>query len=151
MSDAKRRLRWSRFGLTINTNKRILRGDPEHDAFVKVFSESIEDILNNIGDYLTFTQGEYTAANFSEVNVQYCVEPAPKTNCVHSHIYIGLKHKTNLRLNYGTILDKIKGDMNLAGVNMKNRILHSEGDAERWVEYMTKYADGKADEVPPPK
>lgn len=148
MADAKKRNRWSRFGLTINTNQRILREDAAYDPFAAKFSASIEDILANIGDYLTFTQGEFTAENFPEVDVQYCLEPAPKTNCVHAHIYIGMKHKTNLRLNYGAILDKVKKDMDLGGVNMKNRILHSEGDAQRWVEYMTKYADGQDVEAP---
>lgn len=147
MADAKKRQnRWLRFGLTINTNQRILRGDPKYEEFAGKFSGSIEGILNNIGEYLKFTYGDYSADNFKNVDVRYCLEPAPKTNCVHAHIYLGFQHKTNLHLDYDKILDKVKADIELPSINMKNKILRTQEDADRWIDYMTKYVNGEADE-----
>lgn len=128
------RFRWSRWGLTINTNQNKCS-----TSFIKKFNNAMKDILENIGEYLTFKKGEYTSQYFSpDSELIFVISRGNKLSCYHSHALIALKHKANIHLDREKIAQKIKDTLKLSNIHIDWKILRSESDVEGWKKYMNE-------------
>jgi hypothetical protein len=130
----------SAFFLTISTNQRYAKDDPNIENDEEVFEDSIKDILENLGQYLRFRADGHSWASgqIHSVEVDYTVERG-RTNQIHTHILIKIKHNSNIQLDYGLIKAKICGDLGLENVYMNNKLLGDNAwGADFLIEYVAK-------------
>jgi hypothetical protein len=118
------KIKRSAFFLTISTNQRYAVDDPNIENDEEVFEDSIKGVLENLGKYVRFRADghSWTSGKIQSVEVDYTVERG-KTNQIHTHILIKIKHDSNIQLNYGAIKEKICGDLGLDNVYMNNKLL----------------------------
>lgn len=114
----------SAFFLTISTNQRYAEDDPNIENDEAVFEESIQSVLQDLGTYIRFrTDGDsWTSGKIQSVEVDYTVERG-RTNQIHTHILIKIKHDSNIQLDYGAIKRKICDDLGLDNLYVNNKLL----------------------------
>jgi hypothetical protein len=130
----------SAFFLTISTNQRYAQDDPNIENDEEVFEESIRTILEDLGKYVRFRADghSWTSGKIHSVEVDYTVERG-KTNQIHTHILIKIKHDSNIQLNYGAIKEKICDDLGLGNVYMQNKLLGQNAwGADFLMDYVSK-------------
>jgi hypothetical protein len=114
----------SAFFLTISTNQRYAEDDPNIENDEAVFEESIQSVLQDMGKYIRFRADghSWTSGKIQSVEVDYTVERG-RTNQIHTHILIKIKHDSNIQLDYGAIKKKICDDLGLDNLYVNNKLL----------------------------
>jgi hypothetical protein len=129
----------SNFLLTINTNQRYKEGDENLDNDIEVFDTTIQDILNNIGDYIKLPPEDKFDENYiKDVNIDYTIEKGSKAHQIHVHILFKFKHNTKIQLNYDKIKEKITTDLGLPNVYLYNKLVRNSG-ADNIIDYLNKF------------
>ena len=127
--------KFSSFFVTINTNQSYKEDDPSIDDDAQIFSSVIEDILNNIGDYITLPVGD-DLSKVKDADLEYVVERGSKMRSLHTHIMIKFKHNSNVKLNYKKIKDKIKSELGLNNIYFQNKMVRANN--ENLANYLNK-------------
>ena len=129
----------SNFLLTINTNQQYKDDDEHLDEDIEIFEETINEILNNIDQYVNLPEGDkWDDETVESIDIDYVIERGTKRNQLHIHILLKFKHHTKIQLNYQKIKDKIKGDLGLNNVYMLNKLIKNSGN-DNIIEYLNKY------------
>lgn len=134
----------SAFFLTISTNQRYAENDPNIENDEEVFEDSIKSVLEDLGKYIRFRADGHTweSGKIHSVEVDYTVERG-RTNQIHAHILIKIKHDSNIQLKYGDIKEKICNDLGLDNLYVNNKLLGANawgGDFLR--DYVNKMLGG---------
>jgi hypothetical protein len=127
----------SNFFLTINTNQRYDDKDAHLDNDTTMLREVMDDMLNNIEQYVKLPADASWDNDVKDVDVEYVVEKGGEKNCLHCHIFLKFTHTTDVKLNYPAIKSKICTSLGLPNIYMMNRV--SKGSNENILEYMNKY------------
>jgi hypothetical protein len=129
----------SNFLLTINTNQRYPENDKDLENDIEVFDSTIQNILNNVGDYINLPSDHKFDEHFiKDVDIDYTIEKGTKNNQLHIHIMFKFKHKTKIQLNYEKIKEKITKDLGLDNVYLFNRLIRNSG-SDNILDYLNKY------------
>jgi len=129
----------SNFLLTINTNQRYPENDKDLENDIEVFDSTIQNILNNVGDYINLpSDHKFDEHYIKDVDIDYTIEKGTKNNQLHIHIMFKFKHKTKIQLNYEKIKEKIKTDLGLDNVYLFNRLIRNSG-SDNILDYLNKY------------
>lgn len=130
----------SNFLLTINTNKGIADGSEGMAEKIATFETSINQILQNVGDYVRLPDGDdwNDDEKFKDVNIQYTIERGDKQHRLHIHILFQFTHFSKILLNYDKIKSKICDDMGLENVYMLNKLIKNSGQMNI-TDYLQKY------------
>jgi hypothetical protein len=129
----------SNFLLTINTNQRYPENDKDLENDIEVFDSTIQNILNNVGDYINLPSDHKFDEHFiKDVDIDYTIEKGTKNNQLHIHIMFKFKHKTKIQLNYEKIKEKIKTDLGLTNIYMYNKLVRNSGN-DNILDYLNKY------------
>ena len=117
----------SNFLLTINTNQQYKDTDEHLDNDIKIFEETITNILNNVDQYINIpAEDKWDDATIKDVDIDWTIERGTKKHQLHIHILFKFKHFTKIQLNYQKIKDKIKKDLGLNNVYMFNRLVKNQ-------------------------
>ena len=77
----------SNFLLTINTNQRYPENDKDLENDIEVFDTTVQNILNNVGDYVNLPNEHKFDEHFiKNVDIDYTIEKGGKNNQLHIHI-----------------------------------------------------------------
>lgn len=139
----RRKNRTSNFFLTINTNQHFNQHSEEYEKFNDKLKVSLNEIYENIGDYLKIKKDkdEYKNDtydnNIHDVDIKSATEIGSKTGKAHSHTLIAVKHNTLVHLDYDKIKEKIKNDLQLKNFYLNNRV--SSNSNANLVDYISKY------------
>ena len=118
----------SNFLLTINTNQRYGDDDEDLENDIKIFDETIKEILNNIPQYVNLPKGiPFDEEHIKNVDIDYTIEKGTKNNQLHIHIMLKFRHKTKIQLNYQKIKKKITTDLGLNNIYLNNRLIRNSG------------------------
>ena len=129
----------SNFLLTINTNQRYPENDKDLENDIEVFDTTIQNILNNVGDYINLPSDHKFDEHFiKDVDIDYTIEKGTKNNQLHIHIMFKFKHKTKIQLNYEKIKEKITKNLGLDNVYLFNRLIRNSG-SDNILDYLNKY------------
>jgi len=129
----------SNFLLTINTNQRYPENDKDLENDIEVFDSTIQNILNNVGDYINLpSDHKFDEHYIKDVDIDYTIEKGTKNNQLHIHIMFKFKHKTKIQLNYEKIKEKITKDLGLDNVYLFNRLIRNSG-SDNILDYLNKY------------
>jgi hypothetical protein len=127
------------FLLTINTNCSYKEDDPNLEDDIKIFDEAINEILNDIDQYITLPEKDkWDEKTIEDANIEYTIERGSKKGHLHLHVLLKFKHKTRIQLNYQKIKDKLKKDLDRPNIYLYNRLIRNTG-AETVLEYINKY------------
>ena len=127
------------FLLTINTNCSYKEDDPNLEDDIKIFDEAINEILNDIDQYITLPeQDKWDEKTIEDANIEYTIERGSKKGALHVHILFKFKHKTRIQLNYQKIKDKLIKDLDRPNIYLYNSLIRNTG-AESVLEYINKY------------
>jgi hypothetical protein len=129
--------RQSNFFLTINTNQRFKDDDPNLQNDTEFFVEVIENILNNVQEYVTIPAEANWDTDVQDVDVNYVVEKGTEKNCLHTHILLKFKHNTKVQLNYKKIKEDICNKLGLPNIHLKNILVKNNND--KILDYMNKF------------
>jgi len=129
----------SNFLLTINTNQRYPENDKDLENDIEVFDTTVQNILNNVGDYVKLpSEHKFDEHFIKNVDIDYTIEKGTKNNQLHIHIMFKFKHKSKIQLNYEKIKDKIKKDLGLENIYLYNRLIRNSG-SDNILDYINKY------------
>jgi len=129
----------SNFLLTINTNQRYPENDKDLENDIEVFDTTVQNILNNVGDYVNLpSEHKFDEHFIKNVDIDYTIEKGTKNNQLHIHIMFKFKHKSKIQLNYEKIKDKIKKDLGLENIYLYNRLIRNSG-SDNILDYINKY------------
>ena len=129
----------SNFLLTINTNQQYKDTDENLDNDIEIFEETINDILNNVDQYINIAPGDlWDDKTIRDVQIDYTIERGTIKHQLHIHIFFKIQHFTKIQLNYQKIKDKIKKDLGLNNIYLNNRLVRNSG-AQNILEYLDKY------------
>jgi hypothetical protein len=104
-----------------------------------VFDSTIQNILNNVGDYINLpSDHKFDEHYIKDVDIDYTIEKGTKNNQLHIHIMFKFKHKTKIQLNYEKIKEKITKDLGLDNVYLFNRLIRNSG-SDNILDYLNKY------------
>ena len=129
----------SSFLLTINTNQKYDSDDKFLQNDAELFDECVQDILNNIGDYIKLPDEQHWSEEFiKNVDSDYTVERGTIKGRLHCHILMRFEHFTKIQLDYGKIKAKILKDTGLLNIYMYNKLIRASSD-QNILQYLGKY------------
>ena len=129
----------SNFLLTINTNQQYKDNDNGLQNDIEIFEDTIKDILNNIDNYVSLSEGDkWDDDTIKDVDIDYTIERGTIKNQLHIHILFKFKHFTKIQLNYIKIKEKIKNDLGLNNIYLYNRLVRNNG-SDNILNYLDKY------------
>ena len=127
------------FLLTINTNQQYKDNDKHLDDDIKIFENTIQDILNKIDEFINLPQGDkWDDETIKDVDIDYTIERGTKKGQLHIHILFKFKHHTKIQLNYQKIKDAITKQLGLKNIYMYNKLVRNSGN-DNIIEYLNKY------------
>ena len=130
----------SQFFLTINTNQSYKDNDNNIENDTAFFTEVIENVLNNIKDYLKLSAGDTYDDSIKDVDVQYVIERGTKKRMIHSHVFIKFTHTAkDLKLDYTKIKSDIANNLGLNNIFFNCRLVHNNDKSV--LEYIDKYVE----------
>ena len=129
----------SNFLLTINTNMQYKDDDKHLDDDIEIFNNSINQLLNNIDEYIKLPENEtWNDKLIKSCDIDYTIERGTKKGQLHIHIMFKIRHFTKIQLNYDKIKKKICDDLELNNVYMYNRLL-KPNESDNVEDYINKY------------
>ena len=127
------------FLLTINSNQQYKDDDKHLENDIEIFDGSINQLLNNIDDYIKLPDGvNWNDKTIKSCDIDYTIERGTKKGQLHIHIMFKIRHFTKIQLNYDKIKHKICDDLELNNVYMYNRLL-KPNESENVEDYINKY------------
>ena len=127
------------FLLTINTNQQYKDNDKHLDDDIKIFENTIQDILNKIDEFINLPQGDkWDDETIKDVDIDYTIERGTKKGQLHIHILFKFKHHTKIQLNYQKIKEAITKRLGLSNIYMYNKLVRNSGN-DNILEYLNKY------------
>ena len=127
------------FLLTINTNQQYKDDDKHLDDDIKIFENTIQEILNKIDEFINLPQGDvWNDETIKDVDIDYTIERGTKKGQLHIHILFKFKHHTKIQLNYQKIKEAITKRLGLKNVYMYNKLVRNSGN-DNIIEYLNKY------------
>jgi hypothetical protein len=132
------RLKKSTFHLTINTNQQYKEDDPNLENDISVFEDTIEEILQNIGDYVHIKgeDGDTWDGKVESADIDFVVERGLKKGQIHAHILLQFKHRTKLLLNYEKIKEKLREQLGVDCYMLNRLVNNGSSNVE---DYINKY------------
>ena len=127
------------FLLTINTNQQYKDNDKHLDDDIKIFENTIQEILNKIDEFINLPQGDkWDDETIKDVDIDYTIERGTKKGQLHIHILFKFKHHTKIQLNYQKIKEAITKRLGLSNIYMYNKLVRNSGN-DNILEYLNKY------------
>ena len=127
------------FLLTINTNQQYKDNDKHLDDDIKIFENTIQEILNKIDEFINLPQGDkWDDETIKDVDIDYTIERGTKKGQLHIHILFKFKHHTKIQLNYQKIKEAITKQLGLSNIYMYNKLVRNSGN-DNILEYLNKY------------
>ena len=127
------------FLLTINTNQQYKDNDKHLDDDIKIFENTIQEILNKIDEFINLPQGDiWNDETIKDADIDYTIERGTKKGQLHIHILFKFKHHTKIQLNYQKIKDAITKRLGLKNIYMYNKLVRNSGN-DNIIEYLNKY------------
>ena len=127
------------FLLTINSNQQYKDDDKHLDDDIEIFNNSINQLLNNIDEYIKLPENEtWNDKLIKSCDIDYTIERGTKKGQLHIHIMFKIRHFTKIQLNYDKIKTKICNDLELNNVYMYNRLL-KPNESDNVEDYINKY------------
>ena len=127
------------FLLTINTNQQYKDNDKHLDDDIKIFENTIQEILNKIDEFINLPQGDkWDDETIKDVDIDYTIERGTKKGQLHIHILFKFKHHTKIQLNYQKIKEAITKRLGLSNIYMYNKLVRDSGN-DNILEYLNKY------------
>ena len=127
------------FLLTINTNQQYKDNDKHLDDDIKIFENTIQDILNKIDEFINLPQGDkWDDETIKDCDIDYTIERGTKKGQLHIHILFKFKHHTKIQLNYQKIKEAITKQLGLKNIYMYNKLVRNSGN-DNIIEYLNKY------------
>ena len=127
------------FLLTINTNQQYKDNDKHLDDDIKIFENTIQEILNKIDEFINLPQGDkWDDETIKDVDIDYTIERGTKKGQLHIHILFKFKHHTKIQLNYQKIKEAITKRRGLTNIYMYNKLVRNSGN-DNILEYLNKY------------
>ena len=127
------------FLLTINTNQQYKDNDKHLDDDIKIFENTIQEILNKIDEFINLPQGDkWDDETIKDVDIDYTIERGTKKGQLHIHILFKFKHHTKIQLNYQKIKEAITKRLGLKNIYMYNKLVRNSGN-DNIIEYLNKY------------
>ena len=127
------------FLLTINSNQQYKDDDKHLDDDIEIFNNSINQLLNNIDDYIKLPENDtWNDKLIKSCDIDYTIERGTKKGQLHIHIMFKIRHFTKIQLNYDKIKTKICNDLELNNVYMYNRLL-KPNESDNVEDYINKY------------
>ena len=127
------------FSLTINSNQQYKDDDKHLDDDIEIFNNSINQLLNNIDDYIKLPENDtWNDKLIKSCDIDYTIERGTKKGQLHIHIMFKIRHFTKIQLNYDKIKKKICDDLELNNVYMYNRLL-KPNESDNVEDYINKY------------
>ena len=127
----------SNFLLTINTNQQY-RDDENLQNDVEVFDEIINNLLNNINEYIKLPEGiTFDEPHIKDVDVDYVVEVGDIKKQIHVHIMIKITHFTKVQLNYIGIKNDVKEALGLTNIYFQSKLLRPSA-SDNILDYLDK-------------
>jgi len=125
--DKSKKSRRSSFFLTINTNKKFNPHSEEYEQFNDSFKKSLNEIYNNIDQYVKIkNEGDtWNDDTIRDVSIESATEIGGKNNAAHAHVNLNFLHKTRLQLDYDKIKEKLMTDLNLQGLYLNNKLYYN--------------------------
>ena len=132
-------LKKTNFLLTINTNQQYKENDEHLDDDIEIFENCINDILNNIDQYINLPENEkWDDETIKDADIDYTIERGLKKGQLHIHILFKFKHYTKIQLNYNKIKETITNDLGLNNIYMYNKLIRNSGN-DNVLDYINKY------------
>ena len=127
------------FLLTINTNQQYKDNDKHLDDDIKIFENTIQEILNKIDEFINLPQGDkWDDETIKDCDIDYTIERGTKKGQLHIHILFKFKHHTKIQLNYQKIKEAITKRLGLTNIYMYNKLVRNSGN-DNILEYLNKY------------
>jgi tRNA/tmRNA/rRNA uracil-C5-methylase (TrmA/RlmC/RlmD family) len=127
------------FLLTINTNQQYKDNDKHLDDDIKIFENTIQEILNKIDEFINLPQGDiWNDETIKDCDIDYTIERGTKKGQLHIHILFKFKHHTKIQLNYQKIKEAITKRLGLSNIYMYNKLVRNSGN-DNIIEYLNKY------------
>lgn len=123
--DPKQHKRHSNAFITINTNQRFSGYEDNFQEFCQKFEDAIlHTFRDNAGKLITIKKEEDIDKPdiIASLNLEYGIELAPNTGCVHAHLIFAVAHRTNMKLNIAEIRNQICEQMGLSNVFVNVRM-----------------------------
>ena len=132
-------LKKTNFLLTINTNQQYKENDEHLDDDIEIFENCINDILNNIDQYINLPENDnWNDETIKDADIDYTIERGLKKGQLHIHILFKFKHYTKLQLNYNKIKETITNELGLNNIYMYNKLIRNSGN-DNVLDYINKY------------
>ena len=136
--EKNKQLMKTNFLLTINTNQQYKDNDKHLDDDIKIFENTIQEILNKIDEFINLPQGDkWDDATVREADIDYTIERGTKKGQLHIHILFKFKHHTKIQLNYQKIKEAITKRLGLSNIYMYNKLVRNSGN-DNIIDYLNK-------------
>jgi len=127
------------FLLTINTNQQYKEDDKHLDDDIKIFENTIQNILSKIDEYINLPEGDKWDDNtIKDCDIDYTIERGTKKGQLHIHILFKFKHHTKIQLNYQKIKDTLTKTLGLNNIYLYNKLVRNSGN-DNILDYINKY------------
>ena len=127
------------FLLTINLNQSYKEADEHLKDDIKIFDDTIKDILDNVDKYIKLPNAtDWNDEKIKECDIDYTIERGKEKGFLHIHILFKIKHFTNIQLDYDKIKSKITNDLGLENIYMYNKLIRGNNN-DNILEYINKY------------
>ena len=93
-NDGKRKVRYSNYLLTVNTQLRPKSNDDSYAAGQEL-SRNITEMLGDMESVLRISGGTFDEETFPSISAKFAVELGPKAQRVHAHIFIEVAHRAD--------------------------------------------------------
>ena len=94
--------------ITVNINQQY-RDDENLQNDVEVFDEIINELLDNIDQYIKLPGGVvFDEPHIKDISVHYVIEVGDIKKQIHTHVMVKIMHFTKVQLNYITMKQDIK-------------------------------------------
>ena len=125
--------------MTINTNQQYKENDEHLDDDIEIFENCINDILNNIDQYINLPENDnWNHETTKDADIDYTIERGLKKGQLHIHILFKFKHYTKIQLNYNKIKETITNELGLNNIYMYNKLIRNSGN-DNVLDYINKY------------
>jgi len=145
---SRRKLVRSNFLVTVNTNKQFTGNEDTYDQVKTRFASALDQVFGqNVAELIRLTdkaaeRGDLKNGKFiKSIEIQKCIEIAPKTNKLHAHILIAIGHYTLLRYDNPIAVKKlmeILSDWYKPGESLYASFIFGKDSKHSFEEYIRK-------------
>lgn len=128
-----RRIKFSGFFITVNTNKKFDRANDDLDKWDEKFQKAICKLFSSIDNYKNILQinknknKKYINDTFSKDYIKsiklndWSTEIGPNEHRLHAHIVLSIRHFTLIHINVGFVTEFFKKILELPGLYINVR------------------------------